>query len=98
MGGGRKPPPLLLKMILLNEERARTFLCRTLRHTPQLSARISALLLLFTFVATFAASTSELDIRKKLADAILSSGDEQQKALAELADTGAKAVRDVLTA
>jgi urea transport system permease protein len=85
-------------MTLPNEERARTFLCRTLRLIPQISTRISALLLLSSLVSAFAASTSELEIRKKLTETILSSGDEQQKALSELAETGAKIVRDVLTA
>jgi urea transport system permease protein len=44
------------------------------------------------------AAGSEAEIRQKLSAAILSNGDEQQQAITELADTGAKIVRDVLTA
>jgi len=53
---------------------------------------------LFCLVAAGAAapSAAEVQIRKNLASAVLSSGDEQQKMLTDLADTGSKIVRDLL--
>src|SRR3954467_15046741 len=61
----------------------------------------TVLMLLFLSLAdSFAANPpeSELQIRQKLSSAILVGGEEQQKALRDLAETGSKAVRDVLTA
>src|ERR1043165_699728 len=43
-------------------------------------------------------ATPEIEVRQKLVSAILSTGDEQQKILTDLADSGSKIVRDVLTA
>lgn len=61
---------------------------------------VSLLLVHLVALCTLAAapSNSDQEIRQKLAAAILSSGVEQQTALAGLADTGSKIVRDVLTA
>ncbi len=61
---------------------------------------VSLLLVHLAALCTLAAapSNSDQEIRQKLAAAILSSGVEQQTALAGLADTGSRIVRDVLTA
>lgn len=66
-----------------------------------LGCSIAALLAgLLCAVASAAPSASEAEsqIRKKLVAALLSAGEEQQKLLADLAETGSKVVGEVLTA
>ncbi len=74
-------------MINIKGNGARTFL-----------SAIVLTLFFLCFFQSFAAAAGDSEIRQKLTATILASGEEQQKALAELADTGAKVVRDVLTA
>src|SRR5260221_13095667 len=62
---------------------------------------LAGLILMFcrqTMAASAPDASNESAVRQKLVQAILSSGDDQQKLLNELADTGSKLVSDVLSA
>src|SRR5581483_5515166 len=68
---------------------------RSLFHATMLKTKLAALLLFCSFVCGAVAS-DETVTRQKLVQAILSSGDEQQKLLSELADDNSKIVHDTL--